>query len=384
MSVDPVTEEPPMPADGGPLRLVQVGAGAMGRAWLAVVTASADIELVGLVDLDEGAAARAAAEVGRPDLARATSLADLLARVDADAVVDVTVPEAHAEVSTVALLAGLDVLCEKPAAPTVSQALSMAAAAEVTGRLLMISQSRRYWRDLVALRAQLGPLRPLGVVSCQFFRAPHFGGFRDSMPHPLLVDMAIHQFDLARDLVGSEPAWISCTSWNPGWSWYAGDAAAQVEAGFADGTRFTFTGSWCSPGLETSWNGDWRLSGAGGTALWDGDHPPVAQTSDGADVPAERGTGPEGIGGALAEFVTAVRGRTSGGPVPSGEVHSNVMSLAMVEGAVRSAQSGQRVRIADLLEEAHAEAVAREQRPALRAVLTSWPSVLAVVGTPHR
>ena len=74
--------------------------------------------------------------------------------------------------------------------------------------------------------------------------------------------MAIHQFDLARDLIGGEPVAVYCESYNPGWSWYAGDAAAEVTFEFADGSRFSFSGSWCSPGLETSWNGAWRVSGA--------------------------------------------------------------------------------------------------------------------------
>ena len=137
-----------------------------------------------------------------------------------------------------------------------------------------------------ALRGQIARLGRLGLVACSVFKAPHFGGFREQMAYPLLKDMAIHQFDLARDLIGSEPVSISCESFNPGWSWYAGDAAAEVNAEFADGTRFVFSGSWCSPGLETSWNGSWRISGADGTALWDGDHVPVAQTADGTPIPA--------------------------------------------------------------------------------------------------
>jgi predicted dehydrogenase len=91
--------------------------------------------------------------------------------------------------------------------------------------------------------------------------------------------MAIHQFDLARDLIGSDPEWVTSESFNPDWSWYAGDAAARVWAAFADGTRFGYTGSWCSPGLETSWNGSWRFSGKAGAAIWDGDDLPVARTA---------------------------------------------------------------------------------------------------------
>lgn len=363
-----------------PLRLIQVGAGSMGRAWLEVVSQSADVELVGLVDLDLEAARRAATDSGHRDVALAVSLAEMLDRVTADAVLNVTVPEAHAEVSTTALLHGLAVLCEKPVAHTVSAALSMVAAAEVSGRLLMVSQSRRYWQNLTALRSQVARLGALGFVACSFFKAPHFGGFRDAMAYPLLVDMAIHQFDLARDLIGDEPVSVSCASFNPSWSWYAGDAAAEVAFAFADGTRFVFTGSWCSAGLETSWNGSWRVSGADGTALWDGDHAPIAETVSGEAIPAEPGKDPEQIAGSLAEFAVALRSGTT----PSGEVHSNVLSLAMVEGAIRSAETGKRVLIADLLEQAFTDAVADERRPEIRAALASWPSVHEVVGNRAR
>ena len=133
-----------MPSPTEPVRLVQVGAGAMGRAWLRVIGQSTDVRLVGLADLDLDTARRAAAEAGFTDVAAATTLEELLDRVEADAVVNVTIPEAHAEVSTIALLSGLAVLCEKPLADTLPTALSMIAAAEAGGRLLMVSQSRRY------------------------------------------------------------------------------------------------------------------------------------------------------------------------------------------------------------------------------------------------
>lgn len=362
------------------IKIIQVGAGAMGRLWLDVVASSADVELVGLVDLDLSAAQRSAASAGLPDVAISRTLPELLNRVAADAVLNVTVPEAHAEVSITALLRGLAVLCEKPLADTLAAALSMIAAAEVGGRLLMVSQSRRYWRNLDALRGQIAQLGRLGLVQCSFFKAPHFGGFREEMAYPLLGDMAIHQFDLARYLIGSEPVWVSCESFNPSWSWYAGDAAADVAIDFADGARFVFTGSWCSPGLETSWNGSWRISAAGGTALWDGDQAPVAETVDGEQIPAEPGTEPEQIAGSLAEFVGALRA----GAIPSGEAHSNVMSLAMVEGAIRSAQTRRRVVLGDLLDDAYRQALAAEQRPELAAALASWSSVHDVIGNARR
>ncbi|MGI8459505.1 MAG: Gfo/Idh/MocA family protein [Propionibacteriaceae bacterium] len=365
-----------MPIPTEPLRLVQVGAGSMGRNWLDAIADSPDTELVALVDLDPETATRAAADGGL-SVVVGRSLSEVLDQVQADAVVNVTVPQAHREVCTTALLRGLAVLSEKPLADTVSAGLSMMAAAEVSGRLLMVSQSRRYWRTLSALRTQLTRLGRIGLIECSFFKAPHFGGFRDQMAYPLLLDMAIHQFDLARDLVGSDPVSVSCESFNPPWSWYAGDAAAKVDFTFADSVHFGFTGSWCAPGLETSWNGSWRISAEGGTAIWDGDHEPVAETADGTHLPAVVGAEPEQIAGSLAEFVAALRT----GERPSGEVHRNIVSLAMVEAAISSAEGGRRVAITDLLDDAYGAALRAEDHPEVLTQMTRWSSVHDAMAT---
>jgi predicted dehydrogenase len=367
-------ENPSVPE---PLRLVQVGAGGMGRTWLRTLAADPDVRLVGLVDLDADAARRAADEEGHPGVAVATSVEGLGLEEPPDALVNVTVPVAHHAVTTAALRAGLPVLSEKPLAETVAEGLSMVAAAEVADRLVMVSQSRRYWRHLAALRRQVAALGTLGAVTCEFFKAPHFGGFREEMAQPLLVDMAIHQLDLARDLTGADPVAVYCESWNPPWSWFGGDAAADVVVELDGGTRFSFSGSWCSPGLETSWNGRWRISGERGTAVWDGDGVPVAELADGTPVPAEVGDEPEQIAGSLAEFVAAVRE----GTVPSGEVHANVLSLAMVEAATRSADERRRVTIAEVLDDAYAVALAAETDETVLARLRSWPSVHEAVGS---
>src|ERR1700710_817973 len=103
-----------MPFAPEPLRIIQVGAGQMGRAWLRVLGDSPDTVLVGLVDLDPKLAAKAAHETGHLDATVGASLEELITTVDADAVLNVTVPAAHQSVSAVALRHGMPVLCEKP------------------------------------------------------------------------------------------------------------------------------------------------------------------------------------------------------------------------------------------------------------------------------
>ena len=62
-----------MPPPTEPVRLVQVGAGAMGRAWLRLIGRSTDVRLVGLADLDVDTARRSAADTGFTDVTVATT-----------------------------------------------------------------------------------------------------------------------------------------------------------------------------------------------------------------------------------------------------------------------------------------------------------------------
>ena len=354
------------------VRLLLVGAGGMGRRWVRAVASVPGAELAAIADLDSAAAAEAAAlaaELGLGQVPTGSGVSDLAADTGADAVLDVTVPPAHHPVTTEALFAGLPVLGEKPAAQTVAETLSLAAASEATGKLFMVSQSRRYNRKFTRLRSLASELGRIGSVTHTFAKAPRFGGFREAMAQPLLVDMAIHQFDMSRALLGGDPVSVYCESYNPPWSWYDGDAAANAVFVFEDGVRFSYSGSWCAPGDETSWNGDWRVSAAEGTARWDGDHQPTALRGDGSvvETPGPE-DGAEDVEGALTEFVAALRD----GSVPQGEVHDNVVSLAMVEAAVLSADSKVPVRIADVLERAHQEALAAETREEVRARLREW------------
>ena len=271
----------------------------------------------------------------------------------AGAVIDVTVPAAHHPVTTAVLFAGLPVLGEKPAAATLAEAISLAAASDVTGQLFMVSQSRRYHPGLGGFRTRVAELGRIGSATTEFFRAPRFGGFRETMPYPLLTDMAIHHFDAARHLLDADPVTVSCSSWNPSWSWFTGDSDVSAVFEMTGGARYVYTGSWCSPGRDTSWNGTWRVNGEHGSEVWDGADPGVHE-------------GRAGIAAALEAFTLALR---TGEP-PSSEIHANLLSLAMVEAAIAAAESGTRIVLADVMSAARETAIHNETHPDVRAALT--------------
>lgn len=353
-----------------PLRVVQVGAGDMGRAWLRTIADSPDVELVGLVELDLDRARRALAEVGAASVTVGADLVAVARETGADAIVNVTVPGAHLVVNRAALRAGYPVLCEKPAAPTVAEAMLQAATAAEAGELLMISQSRRYFAGLRELARQVARLGGIGTVTTEFFKAPGFDGFRAEMPHVLLVDMAVHQFDAARLLIGSEPVAVYCEERNPAWSTYRGAAGAVAVFEFAGGARYVFAGSWSEPGLETSWNGSWRVSAEHGTATWDGEGAPIVHRPDaGGPLVAECPPIPEQTAGSLAEFVASLRT----GRRPNGWADDNLRSLAMVEAAVDSARSHARVLMSDVFERARAHATASADSPGIAERIDGLP-----------
>jgi predicted dehydrogenase len=372
------------------LRVVVVGAGLMGQNWLRMLHDNQDARVVGIVDLDVELARTAAVAAGLdPDaLVIGAAVTEVAQSSGAEAVVNVTVPRAHLPVTLEALDVGLPVLCEKPLAPTVAEALVMAAASAVAGRLLVTSQNRRHYTSLTSFREAVDEVAPVALLTTEFAREAHFPGFRERMPHPLLVDMAVHAFDVSRYLLRQDPVSVWCETFNPSWSWFDGDTAANVVFEFEGGTRYRYTGTWTTRGMDTSWNGTWRASGANGTATWDGERGVVIEradpagsvpgtgasaiTSTGLTTPipdgASQEAAPEEIAGALAEFVVAVRT----GIAPESEAHSNVSSLAMVEAATRSAESGDRVRIQDVFTEALARAIEISPRDDITAALRSW------------
>jgi len=362
-----------LPADVETVRVVVVGAGGMGRVWLRTLKNHPGVEVVGIVDVFPGAAESSRQQVELPaDVATGTSLPDMIALVKPHAIVNVTIPEAHHQVTSDAVFAGLPVISEKPLAPTLAIGLATAAAADASGQLVMVSQSRRYFRALAAFKREARALGDIGLLTCFYSMPQRFEGFRAEMAHVLLGDMAIHPFDAARYVLERVPVAVYCDEFNPDWSPHAGGGVATAIFEFEGGARFTYNGSWSTEGFDTPWNGQWRASAAAGTATWDGDG--TTLVSHGGDVAIDPDL-PEEVEGSLAEFLAALRG----GDTPSGEVHSNALSLAMVEAAIRSAETRTRVLVADVIEDAYAEAVAAETDARVAAALGSWSDLHAVI-----
>ena len=323
----------------------------MGRAWGRNLAEHPDVDVAGWVDIRADAATGAADDLKFPGIYTGDDLGKAIAEVRPDFVVDVTIPEAHHDVTLTALAAGVPVIGEKPMADSMDRARAMVAASERSGVLYMVSQSRRYDARMHAYRKLIRErVGDPGILNSDFYIGAHFGGFRDEMASVLLLDMAIHTFDAARYVSGADPVSVYCEEFNPSWSWYKGAASATAMYEMTGGLRYTYRGSWCSEGKDTSWESEWRAVGPKGTALWDGTGAPVAGIVTGTEgfmraaetVTAEvPGDVPGGIAGSLRDFLNALKT----GATPMGECHDNIKSLAMVFSAIESAAAGRRVKV---------------------------------------
>ncbi|MGV3721654.1 MAG: Gfo/Idh/MocA family protein [Actinomycetota bacterium] len=335
------------------LRAVLAGCGSMSAAWLKSAAEVPAVEIVGLVDVNADAARQRAAEF-LPEARVGTDLPAMLDALGPDLVFDCTIPEAHHDVTLTALRHGCHVLGEKPLSVSMERARRMCDAAQEAGKLYAVVQNRRYDLRIRRLRAfiESGALGPLTTVNSDFYIGAHFGGFRDRMDHPLVLDMAIHTFDMARFISGADPVAVYCKEWNPAGSWYDGAASAVAVFEMTGGIVYTYRGSWCSEGHHTSWEAEWRIIGQMGTAHWDGfeamDAQVVAEETGfryptrGVELPPAPARSKDGgHRGLIEEMVHCIRT----GATPETVCTDNIKSLAMVFAAIESAQQRREVPV---------------------------------------
>ncbi|MBX7187044.1 MAG: Gfo/Idh/MocA family oxidoreductase [Vicinamibacteria bacterium] len=137
---------------------------------------------------------------------RHTRAEDLIADPGVEAVVIVTPTRTHRDLAVLCARAGKPAFCEKPAALSLGDALAMKEAVERSGSFLQMGFMRRFDSGYVAARARLSAG---DIGKAVLFKSSS----RDPQPPPLayadprssgglILDLGIHDFDLARFFMG--------------------------------------------------------------------------------------------------------------------------------------------------------------------------------------
>lgn len=186
------------------IRVAVLGAGRIGQIHAANVAANPLAKLVAVVDPIEASARALAQRLGCEASINAEAT---IAREDVDAVVIGTPSDTHAYLMLLAARAGKAVLCEKPVDNDLAKADAAVAELKSLGAKVMMAFNRRFDPSNIELRraidaGDIGEVRQVIISSRDPGLPP-----RDYVAHSggIFRDMAIHDFDMARFLLGEEP-----------------------------------------------------------------------------------------------------------------------------------------------------------------------------------
>jgi myo-inositol 2-dehydrogenase/D-chiro-inositol 1-dehydrogenase len=185
------------------LEIAQFGAGRIGQIHAANIAAMKVARLRYVVDVNAAAAQKLAARHG----ASAVSERDALADRDIGAVLIASSTDTHARLAIAAARAGKAIFCEKPIDLSLAKVDSCLEEVEKAGVPMFVGFNRRFDPSFSALKKRLDA-GEVGAVEQVVISS------RDPGPPPLSYikvsggmfrDMTIHDFDMARWLLGEEP-----------------------------------------------------------------------------------------------------------------------------------------------------------------------------------
>ena len=182
-----------------------IGAGRIGKVHAETLAFRLpEVRTLAIADVNRAAAQAVASRCGIPTVSESSD--EILANPEIEAVLICSSTNTHADLIVKAAQAGKHIFCEKPIAHSLVQIDRALAAVEQAGVKLQIGFNRRFdanfarVRDAV-VRGEVGTPRMVHIIS------------RDPAPPPIsyvavsggmFLDMTIHDFDMARFLIGDE------------------------------------------------------------------------------------------------------------------------------------------------------------------------------------
>jgi myo-inositol 2-dehydrogenase / D-chiro-inositol 1-dehydrogenase len=331
------------------VRFGLLGAGRIGKVHARAVTADPGAALVAVADAMEPAAQVIADQYG----CDVRSVDAILTAKDIDAVVICTPTDTHADLIEAFVKAGKAVFCEKPIDLSLSRVKACLEVVRAHKGTLMVGFNRRFDPHFRAVRAEIDK-GTIGAVEMVTITS------RDPGAPPLdyiarsggiFRDMTIHDFDMARFLLGEEIAEVSAMASvlvDPAIG-KAGDFdSVQVMLKTASGKQALISNS-----RRATYGYDQRIEvhGAKGSVAAENQRPVSIEVASAAgytrpplhDFFMTRYT--EAYAAEIAAFIAVLAGK--GRASPSGE--DGLIALALAEAALRSVAEGRTIRVADVL-----------------------------------
>ncbi len=330
------------------VRFGLLGAGRIGKVHAKAISADAGATLVAVADAMAPAAKAIADQYG----CDVRSTEQILTAKDIDAVVICTPTDTHADLIEQFAKAGKAIFCEKPIDLSLARVKACLKVVRDTKATLMVGFNRRFDPHFAAVRAEIDK-GTIGTVEMVTITS------RDPGAPPLdyiarsggiFRDMTIHDFDMARFLLGEEIAEVAAMGAvlvDPAIG-KAGDFdSVQVMLKTASGKQAIISNS-----RRATYGYDQRIEvhGSKGAVAAENQRPVSIEVATGGgytrpalhDFFMTRYT--EAYAAEIAAFIAAVSGK--GKAAPSGE--DGLTALLLADAAVRSVAEGRTVKVSEL------------------------------------
>lgn len=331
------------------VRFGLLGAGRIGRVHAKAITADANAKLVAVADAFPAAATAIADQYG----CDIRTVDAILAAKDIDAVVICTPTDTHADLIEAFARAGKAIFCEKPIDLSLDRVKACLKVVHDAKATLMVGFNRRFDPHFRAVRAAIDA-GTIGAVEMVTITS------RDPGAPPLeyiarsggiFRDMTIHDFDMARFLLGEDVTEVSAMAavlTDPAIG-KAGDFdSVQVMLKTASGKQAMISNS-----RRATYGYDQRIEvhGALGAVTAENQRPVSIEIATAAGY-----TRPplhdffmtryiDAYAAEIATFIAAVGGK--GKAAPTGE--DGLVALALAEAALKSVAEGRIVRVSEIL-----------------------------------
>jgi len=330
-------------------RLGLLGAGRIGKVHARAISANAGARLVAVADAMPAAANAIAEQYG----CEVRSVEAIEAAKDIDAVVICTPTDTHADLIERFARAGKAIFCEKPIDLSLARVKACLKVVRDAKATLMVGFNRRFDPHFAAVRAAIdagtiGSVEMVTIIS-RDPRAPSADYITRS--GGIFRDMTIHDFDMARFMLGEEIATVSAQAsvLTDKVIGKLGDYdSVSVMLATASGRHCTISNS-----RRATYGYDQRVEvhGSMGAVAAENQRPVAIEVATKAgftrpplhDFFMTRYT--EAYGAEIAAFVAAVAGHSAASP--SGE--DGLAALALAEAALRSVAEKRTVAMSEVL-----------------------------------
>jgi len=341
------------------MKIIQVGSSGWAAGWLEYIHNEPDAEMVAIVSRGGPKFEETKAKWNIPDEICYTDFDEAL-KLDADLVIVAMPHRFHIPYARKAVLAGKNVLIEKPLTDNLDEAKEFVEFMKGRKEKAFVSQNYRFRPQLWQMKASFGEDnigKPCwanvtfrhGITNEKNSEKTAWmrKDWRQEQTSLLLLEVAIHHFDMMRFICNSNVKRVYAQGWNPEWSDINGLGSAFILLEFENGFRVNYSVTEKSIGFPCGYQANWIMQTDKGSVIWENDEPNRLDMSIG--VPGELKEDfyfpGKDRAGVLKDILGQLQGKA--GSVPN--VSDNINSLAIGFAVLKSIEEDRPVSIDEIL-----------------------------------